>query len=70
MSDKMIVDTECIKDPALARVHGTSCKRCGCAKAVTFINPTKDRMNLIFVCTQCTHSWRKDETDNEGGLYS
>lgn len=25
------------------------------------MNPTKDRMNLIFVCTKCTYYWRKEK---------
>lgn len=63
MSDKFLVDLECIKDPCLSRRTGIPCKKCGCLEAVTFTNPTKDRMNLIFVCTQCTNYWRKDELD-------
>ena len=63
MSDKFLVDVECIKDPCLSRRIGRPCKRCGNTLAVTFTNPSKERMNLIFVCTQCTLYWRKDELD-------
>jgi DNA-directed RNA polymerase subunit M/transcription elongation factor TFIIS len=62
MHDKLFVDRECIKDPCLSR-RPMNCKKCGHGEAVTYTNPTKDRMNLIFVCTNCTHYWRKDELD-------
>lgn len=63
MSDKFFVDRECIKDPCLSRRRGRPCEKCGHSEAVTFTNPTKDRMNLIFVCTNCTYYWRKEELD-------
>ena len=55
------VDKECIKDPTLSRRKDVNCRRCGHTEAVTFMNPTKDRMNLIFVCTKCTFYWRKEQ---------
>jgi DNA-directed RNA polymerase subunit M/transcription elongation factor TFIIS len=63
MNDNVMVDVECIKDPCLARRTCRPCIKCRGTQAVTFINPTKDRMNLIFVCTNCAHHWRKDELD-------
>ena len=36
---------------------------CGSTQAVTFSHPTKDRLNLIFVCTKCTFYWRKEAKD-------
>ena len=56
------VDKECVKDPTLSRRKDVSCRKCGHNEAVTFMNPTKDRMNLIFVCTKCTYYWRKEQT--------
>lgn len=56
------IDEDCIKDPCLARRPCDPCK-CGNTQAVTFTNPSKDRMNLIFVCTRCKNSWRKEELD-------
>lgn len=55
------VDKECVKDPTLSRRKDVNCKQCGHNEAVTFMNPTKDRMNLIFVCTKCTSYWRKED---------
>lgn len=63
MQDKLYVDRECIKDPTLARRKGNPCVKCQNTEAVIFTNPTKDRMNLIFVCTNCTHYWKKEELD-------
>jgi DNA-directed RNA polymerase subunit M/transcription elongation factor TFIIS len=50
-----------VKDPTLSRRKDLQCKKCGHNEAVTFMNPTKDRMNLIFVCTKCTNYWRKEK---------
>jgi DNA-directed RNA polymerase II subunit RPB9 len=55
------VDKECVKDPTLSRRKDVNCPRCEHNEAVTFMNPTKDRMNLIFVCTKCTYYWRKEQ---------
>jgi DNA-directed RNA polymerase subunit M/transcription elongation factor TFIIS len=63
MNDNLHVDVDCIKDPCLSRRTCRPCKKCKSTQAVTFINPTKDRMNLIFVCTNCTNNWRKDDLD-------
>jgi DNA-directed RNA polymerase subunit M/transcription elongation factor TFIIS len=57
------VDKECVKDPTLSRQKNVTCRKCKHNEAVTFTNPTKDRMNLIFVCTKCTFYWRKEEID-------
>lgn len=68
MSEAFNVDSECIKDPTLSRRRDLPCKHCGHNEAVTFTNPTKDRMNLIFVCTKCTFHWRKEEIDENENL--
>lgn len=57
------VDKECVKDPTLSRQKDVKCRSCGHNEAVTFTNPTKERMNLIFVCTKCAYYWRKEESD-------
>ena len=67
MSEGFNIDKECIKDPTLSRSKDVECGNCGHHEAVTFTNPTKDRMNLIFVCTSCTHSWKKE---NVGEVFS
>lgn len=61
MAEKFYVDKECIKDPTLSRSKDVECKKCGYHEAVTFTHPTKDRMNLIFVCCKCTHNWKKED---------
>ena len=58
------VDKECVKDPTLSRRKDVVCRKCKHTEAVTFTNPTKDRMNLIFVCTKCTYYWRKEKLDD------
>jgi DNA-directed RNA polymerase subunit M/transcription elongation factor TFIIS len=63
LSDRFYVDKECIKDPTLSRRKNVLCSKCGHTEAVTYTNPTKDRMTLIYVCAACAHSWRKDELD-------
>ena len=68
ISENYVVDKECIKDPTLSRRKNLDCGKCHHTEAVTFTNPTKDRMNLIFVCTRCTHYWRKDELDEHDVL--
>ena len=65
MKEAQHVDRECIKDPTLARRRDMNCERCGHYESVTFTQPTKDRMNLIFVCTRCTHYWKKEPTLEE-----
>lgn len=60
MSQKFYVDKECIKDPTLSRSKDVQCDKCQHNEAVTFIHPTKERMNLIYVCTNCTHNWIKE----------
>ena len=59
------VDKECVKDPTLSRRKDLICRKCGHNEAVTFMNPTKDRMNLIFVCTKCTFYWRKEKAEGD-----
>ena len=56
-----LVDKECVKDPTLSRRKDVICQKCQNQEAVTFTNPTKDRMKLIFVCTKCSNYWRKIE---------
>ena len=65
MSDKLIIDKECIKDPTLQRRKNVQCSQCPCTEVVTFTQHTKDRMNMIFVCVQCCHNWRKDKLEPE-----
>jgi DNA-directed RNA polymerase subunit M/transcription elongation factor TFIIS len=62
------VDKECVKDPTLSREKNVTCKKCQHKEAVTFTNPTKDRINLIYVCTQCTYYWRKEKDDDVSAL--
>ena len=67
-AENLHVDPECIKDPTLSRRKDVECKWCGHSEAVTFTQPTKDKLNLIFVCTRCTQHWSKGEgakDDNE-----
>lgn len=52
-AENLHVDPECIKDPTLSRRKDIQCKYCGHNEAVTFTQATKDRLNLIFVCTKC-----------------
>ena len=68
MSEGFNVDKDCIKDPTLSRNRNVTCPKCQHMEAVTFTNPTKDRMNLVFVCTNCTHSWKKEELDENDAL--
>ena len=60
-AENLIVDPECIKDPTLSRRKDVECKYCGHNEAVTFTQPTKTKLNLIFVCTRCTQHWSKGE---------
>ena len=63
---KFAIDKECIKDPTLQRRNDIRCPNpniCLSTQAVTFSQPTKDRLNLIFVCTRCTFNWRKEAKD-------
>ena len=59
---KLKIDKACIEDPTLQRRNDIRCpaKICGSTQAVTFSQPTKDRLNLIFVCTACTYHWVKE----------
>jgi hypothetical protein len=34
------------------------------------MNPTKDRMNLIFVCTKCIHYWCKEQNKAGEEIFS
>ena len=65
LQEHVHVDPECVKDPTLSRRKNIACPRCRHTEAVTFTQPTKDRMNLIFVCIKCQHDWRKDQFDDE-----
>ena len=62
---KFAIDKDCIKDPTLQRRNNIECPSATCkaTTAVTFTQPSKDRLNLIYVCTGCCHSWRKEELD-------
>lgn len=60
------VDKECIKDPTLTRNRDVQCPKCPCHEAVSFTNPTKQKMALVYVCTKCAHSWIKsDKSDSK-----
>lgn len=59
------IDRECIKDPTLSRNRNIKCKNCMHHEAVTFTNPTKEKMELIFVCTSCKNSWKKEEDEKD-----
>ena len=59
------MDPECIKDPTLARRRDICCKWCQHNEAVSFTQVTKDRLNLIFVCTRCAKHWQKGEGPND-----
>lgn len=60
-AENLIVDPECIKDPTLSRRKDVQCKWCGHNEAVTFTQPLKDKLNLIFVCCKCARHWSKGE---------
>ena len=60
-AENLLVDPECVKDPTLQRRQDVECKHCGHNEAVSYTQPTKDRMTLIFVCTRCTQYWTKGE---------
>lgn len=60
-TENLQVDPECIKDPTLARRRDICCKWCQHNEAVSFTQVTKDRLNLIFVCTRCAKHWQKGE---------
>ena len=69
-AENLKVDPECVNDPTLTRRKDIQCPNCGLNEAVTFTQLTKDKLNLIFVCTnlQCHHNWIKGEgvkDDNE-----
>lgn len=67
-AENLQIDPECVKDPTLTRRQDILCKWCNHNEAVTFTQPTKDKMNLIFVCTRCRKHWTKGEgakDDNE-----
>ena len=59
------IDKDIIKDPSLQRRNDIDCpnKACSNKQAVTFTQPTKDRLNLIYVCTACTYHWKKEALD-------
>ncbi len=54
---------DCAKDPTLSRSIKVNCSRCANQEAVTFCNPTKDRMTLFYVCLNCKHCWVKEKPD-------
>ncbi len=58
------VDRECIKDPTLSRNRNVECIKCQHHEAVTFTNPSKQRMALIYVCTKCGFSWVKEKEED------
>ena len=60
-AENLQVDPECVKDPTLQRRQDVLCKYCGHNEAVSYTQPTKDKMTLIFVCTRCQQYWTKGE---------
>ena len=64
-AENLHVDPECIKDPTLSRRRDVVCKWCSHNEAVTFTQPTKDRLNLIFVCCKCARHWTKGEGEKD-----
>ena len=60
-SENLIVDTECVRDPTLARHRDIVCEKCTHNEAVSFTQVTKENLNLIFVCCNCRHWWKKIE---------
>ena len=70
-AENLQVDPECIKDPTLSRRKDVKCPNadCGYNEAVTFTQPTKDRLNLIFVCTRCQRHWNKGEGELDDNQY-
>ena len=63
---RLAIDKDCIKDPTLQRVQGIKCvnKQCKGTTAVTFTQPTKDRLSLVYVCVSCAAHWRKEQDEN------
>ena len=60
-AENLQVDPECVKDPTLTRRKDVVCKWCGYHEAVSYTQPTKDKMTMIFVCTRCQQHWTKGE---------
>ena len=55
-----IVKSDVINDPTLQRSYDAHCEKCGGTEAVFFrVQASKQRLNLIFVCTnpECCHKW-------------
>lgn len=70
-AENLHVDPECIKDPTLTRRRDIECKWCRHNEAVSFTQVTKEKLNLIFVCTKCTKHWQKGEGRlDENQVYS
>ena len=59
------VDRDIINDPTLMRRNDVTCPNSSCqhTQAVTYTQPTTDRLNLIFVCTKCAYHWKKEALD-------
>ena len=65
------VSKDIIKDPTLLRRNGIECpnkKYCQNTQAVSYTQPTKDRLNLVYVCTGCTYAWTKEAIDNRSDV--
>ena len=54
-----------VKDPTLSRTIRVTCDKCKSKEAVTFCNPTKDKMQLYYACLNCKHYWLKVKPDEE-----
>ena len=70
-AENLQVDADCIKDPTLSRRRDILCKWCQHNEAVSFTQVTKEKLNLIFVCTRCTRHWQKGEgQQDEAEIYT
>jgi hypothetical protein len=58
------INSEVIADPTNPR-REMDCQvpSCESTTVVTFCNPTKEGMDLYFVCKLCQHSWKKQSLD-------
>ena len=60
-AEKLQVDPECISDPTLSRRRDVLCPFCEHQEAVSYTQVTKEKLNLIFVCTGCKKYWLRGE---------
>ena len=60
-AEKLQVDPECISDPTLSRRKDILCPFCKHTEAVSYTQVTKEKLNLIFVCTGCKNNWLRGQ---------